>query len=373
MRKLPALVFLGALAAAAPASAQPCADRYQRMLAEMKQNAGECAKSSRLMNSFGDIVNLEFYGQGSPGAAQVPGRIAPGTVAADPAFTRRSAPDFMAILPPHPDGRWRMADGKIIFNCTQPLDPNPMPQNEAFLECARVYVCGTAAAQCGLDAARASGSRDCNRISAQCLAANPIPQGTIAALPAPGAGQPATPPPAGPPPAYDPRQQAYANLSPQCQQDFMALLNASQARDGATANAAYTRLRQQCDQAMRTLAATAGVALPERPLSSRASGAMANAFGRDPNAVTDNIGQPTEGVPQGGGGGIDWSGLFDFGLSMGIMGLQMAGGWAAMSASYGGGTDYRSIGPGPVRSTYGQGAPTRVPQRNHPSDITGTR
>jgi hypothetical protein len=391
MRKLLALVALGTLVASANASAQQCVDRYQQMLQQFKKNAGECAKNNKLMTGFVEQADLKFYGQGSPdGRTDVPGRIAPGTVELDPNFTRNSAHDFQAVLPPYPDGRWRLAGGRIIFNCTQPLDPNPMPQNEAFLECARVYVCGAAAAQCGLNAARASASSNCNQISQACLAANPVPQGTVTyqATPAnpgrPGVGQP-TAPPVGlqgqqPTLPTDPRQQAFSNLSPQCQQDFATLLNASQARDSATANAAYSRLRQQCDQAMREIAAASGVALPERALSPRASGAMANAFNRDPNAVTGNIGQPTEGIPQGGGSGVDWPALFDFGIALLGMGAQMAGGWAAMSAASGGGyygggrgTDYRSLAPPPVRSTYGQGAPSHVPQRNIPSDITGTK
>jgi hypothetical protein len=179
-------------------------------------------------------------------------------------------------------------------------------------------------------------------------------------------------------PGSDPRQQAYSGLSPQCQQDFTTLLNASQARDNGTASAAYTRLRQQCDQAMRQLSMAAGLALPERPLSARASGAMANAFNNDPNAVTDRIGRPGEVAGGGGGGaGVDWAGLLDFGMALAGMGMQMAGGWSAAHSggSYGGGrgTDYRSLAAPPIRSAPAQGAPRGVPQRNIPSDITGTK
>jgi hypothetical protein len=39
----------------------------------------------------------------------------------------------------------------------------------------------------------------------------------------------------------------------------------------------------------------------------------------------------------------------------------------------GGGTNYNSIGNRPAARTYGQGAPAGVPQRNTPSDITGTK
>jgi hypothetical protein len=58
----------------------------------------------------------------------------------------------------------------------------------------------------------------------------------------------------------------------------------------------------------------------------------------------------------------------------------MAGGLAsgmpaAAPGSVGGagsGTNMNSIGNKPVRSTYGQGAPSRPPPPQAPSDITGT-
>ena len=184
MRKLFGLVALGALMTTLPATAQQCVDRYQQMLDQFKKNAGECAKNNRLMTQITDFANLEYYAPGSPGAptdvpGRIPSRLPPGSAAASVDFTRNSPADFRAILPAQPDGRWRLDGNRIIFNCTQPIGPGALPQNEAFLECARVYVCGAAAAQCGMNMAQSSGNRDCNQISRQCLAANPVPQGTV--------------------------------------------------------------------------------------------------------------------------------------------------------------------------------------------------
>ena len=385
MRTLLVGIAIGLLAAL-PAAAQPqCVAGYQQMLNTFKANAGICAKDNMLMTSFIDFAALEFYGQGSPGAptnipGRIPGRLPPGSVSLE--FTRNSAPNFRAILPGQPDGRWRLDGNRIVFNCTQPLDPNPMPQNEAFLECARVYSCGAAAAQCGMNMAMSnSGNGDCNRISAQCLAANPVPQGTVTYQ----ATAPGGPPPQPPfnlqgeqaPPPIDPRARAYADLSPECPQDFDALLNASKSRDSVNANAAYTRLRQQCDAAMRQLAAATGLALPERPLSPRATGALAQAFNRDPNDVANNIGRPSSGYGDGGGGGggADWPALLDFGIALLGVGSQLAGGWSVPHGSYsvGRGTDYRSLAAPPIRSGVGQGSGNRPAQRNIPSDITGTK
>ncbi|CAN5922507.1 hypothetical protein BH11PSE3_BH11PSE3_28540 [soil metagenome] len=387
MGKLRGLIALGSLLAslvlAVPVSAQQCVGRYESMLKQMKEKAGECGKRNKLMASLTDMASLDFYAPGSPGAPRdVPGK-RPGTIEVDPNFTANSKADFTAYLPPYPDGRWRYSgdSNRIVFNCTQPLDPNPMPQNEAFLECARVYVCGAAAAQCGLAVARQTGGSNCDQISASCLQVNPVPQGTVNYAPQPGGSNRAgAPPQQSPQPAPDGRQKAFNHLSDQCQQDFAALLSASQASDGAGAAAAYGRLRQHCDQALREIAAAAGVALPERVLSSRARGAMDRAFNRDPNAAVGNIGQPTEGMAYGGSGGggggsdVDWGQVMGLGMQLFGMGMQMAGGWSAYSPSYNsrGNTNFTTLNPR-ASSTYGQGAPTYTAPRTRQSDITGTK
>lgn len=170
--------------AASRSFAQPCVADYERTLSLLKQNAGECAKNNKLMTALTD-------------AAAAPSH--PGWTGIDTgSFRRDSAHDFRVILPSKPDYRWRRDGDTVAFNCTVPLSPNPMPQNEAFLECARVYFCASATASCGITTARQTGSRDCKGITERCMASHPIPQGTmgpVLAAPLPPRTPP-TPPPA---------------------------------------------------------------------------------------------------------------------------------------------------------------------------------
>lgn len=183
-----AVLLAGSLALsplAVPVSfAQACVADYERALALLKQNAGECAKNNKLMTALAD-------------AAAAPSH--PGWTGINTgSFRRDSAHDFVVYAPKRPDHRWRMEGDNLVFNCTVPLSPNAMPQNEAFLECARVYACGAATASCGIATARQTGSRDCKGITEQCMASHPIPQGTMGpVLAAPLPQQPApVPPPA---------------------------------------------------------------------------------------------------------------------------------------------------------------------------------
>lgn len=376
------VLLVAGFAIAAPAGAQQCVSDYERTLEALKRPTGECAKNNKLMTALTDSMGqLPYYAPGSPNAAQVEGR--PGYLGIDTGkFNRNSAHDFRVYLPKQPDGRWRMDGERVIFNCTTPLSPDPMPQNEAFLECARVYACAAATAACGIDTARRTNSRDCRGITDSCMAANPIPSGTMAPVaagpggPTLGAGQqPAAgpnrsaPPPTAPP--SDPRQAAFLNMPPQCQQDFETLLQASQNNDGPTASAAYGRLRSgPCDQALQQLANISGVALPERKLSSRAAGVVNRAFAADPNAAVDRIGAPQE-----DGGGVDWMAVIGMGMQFASLGMQIAGGWGGpgyIGRGGGGGTDFSTLNPR-ARSTYGQGAPLTPAPRSNQSTITGTK
>jgi hypothetical protein len=91
----------------------------------------------------------------------------------DPSFTRASAPELFAILAADDPG-WTITATRASPKCGVPL--RVRAQNEAFSECARVYLCGAAAASCGLRRARQTNTSDCIPISQACLAEHPVPQ-----------------------------------------------------------------------------------------------------------------------------------------------------------------------------------------------------
>lgn len=374
---LPAALVFAALLSAIPGEAQQCVSQFQSNARQYYDLLGQCAKRHRLMDSDPSLVMLyETIQQTGPDQWETIYSHTRGR--ADPNFTWKSRPDYTVRLPDEPDGRWKSTGNSISFNCSLPI--NNQNQAESFLECARTYACALQAGTCAVVEAKRSGSSDCNAIANRCLQQHPVPG--MASLGTSPSGQAALAPGAGPGTSVpsplqqqpgDPRQQAFLKMSAQCQADFAAFLSASEAKDGAGATAAYGRLRSaQCDQAMKNLASQSGLALPERTLSPRASGALANAFNRDPNAVTGNIGQPTEGVAQGGG--FDWAPVLDLGIALFGMGAQIAGGWGGPSYHYSGGrgTDYSSLNPR-ARSTYGQGAPRNPGPPTSQSTITGTR
>src|SRR6185503_836960 len=72
------------------------------------------------------------------------------------------------------DPRWSVTDGSATPNCNLPT--YVVAQNESFLECARVYMCGVAAADCGINRARRTNNSQCTEISRACLVEHPIPQ-----------------------------------------------------------------------------------------------------------------------------------------------------------------------------------------------------
>ncbi|HYD06911.1 MAG TPA: hypothetical protein VEC60_14350 [Reyranella sp.] len=263
-----AAAMLGtALLSIEPAGAQQCVNDYERLLVTLRHQAGECAKHDKLMTALTDAAGFEKYGEGSPKAARPPGR--PGHVGIDTGtFNRNSLHDFRFYLPNRADPRWWRDGDSIVFNCGTPLSPDPMPQNEAFLECARVYLCAAATTSCGIDTARRTGSRDCKGITRQCMASYPIPQGTMGPVvaapappPPPGAG-PGTSVPRTPPPPPSP----VASLSPACKAQLNQFLAAADRGDSVAAAAAYEGLRGTCDAAMRQLAQAADVTLPERQM-----------------------------------------------------------------------------------------------------------
>lgn len=377
-----ALVFACVLAiGSGSGNAQQCVNDYERALKALRANAGECAKHNKLMTALTDAAGFESYGQGSPGAAKVQGP--PGWAGIDTGtFNRDSKRDFEVYEPKTGDPRWRFEGGKVLFNCTVPLSPRAMPQNEAFLECARVYACASTTAACGINTARTTGSKDCKGITEQCMAQHPIPQGTMGptiagAAPPPqaprgggdGGSAPRTPPAAQVPPG--PQQQAFQQMSPQCQAQLNQLLEGADSNDGRKATSAYANLRADCDAQIRHAAEAAHVGLPERLLSQRAQGAMAKAMGGDTGRIAQS-----HGGGGGGGGEFDVDQVISFGFALlGVLaGAQ--GFYAAIPTgayySSGGGGNFTTLNPR-ARSTYGQGAPSGPAPPGNRSTITGIK
>jgi hypothetical protein len=343
-----------------PVEAQQCVDYFKLMFEGMRDRLGVCDKRNKLLESFSDAASLEFYAPGSPDApGDRRGKVYPGgpSLPFDPTYTEASAPDFKVLLPDRPDGRWRLNGDNVVFNCNMPLSPNPMPQNEAFLECARVYACGARAARCGLETARKTNTTNCPAISQACLATHPVPQGTSA---------PSQPSDA----AAARRQQAVAQLSPQCRGELNSLLQGADTGDGGKASAAYGDLRAaQCDAQIRALAVAAGVELPERPMTPRAKNLLGNAINGDAGPVPD-----TAAAVALGGGSYNAGQVLEFGFALLNVLSGVAGVYAAMpggaAARYG--SNMGSIGNRAVSGTHGQGAPAYRAPPLHQSDITGT-
>ena len=343
-----------------PVEAQQCVGYFQSMFEGMREQLGVCSKRNKLLVSFSDAASLEFYAPGSPDApGDRRGKVYPGgpPQSTDPTYTEASAPDFRVWLPDRPDGRWRRNGDNVVFNCNMPLSPNPMPQNEAFLECARVYACGARAARCGLETARRTNTANCPVISQACLATHPVPQGTSA---------PSQPSDA----AAARRQQAVAQLSPQCRGELNSLLQGADTGNGSKASAAYGDLRAaQCDAQIRALAVAAGVELPERPMSPRLRSLAEKAMNGDEGPVPGTAAAVAQ-----GGGSYNAGEVLEFGFALLNVLSGVAGVYAAMpggaAARYG--SNMGSIGNRPVGRTYGQGAPTRPAPPLHQSDITGT-
>lgn len=396
MRGAAAAVLCAALTIAtflSPANAQQCVNDYERTLQALKANAraGECAKHNKLMATLTDAAGLEFYAPGSPGSARVQG--APGWAGIDTGkFDRNSAHDFETYKPKGTDARWHFEGGKVMFNCGVPLSPRALPQNESFLECARIYVCAATTTACGIHTARATGSKDCKGITEQCMAQHPIPQGqmgpTIAVAPpslqppashvprggGDGASAPLTPPPA-------PQQP---QMSAQCQQLVINYVQAAQANEGARSLAGYNALKaaggcgvlDKVDRPMPQQAAQGGDPRFQRRGEAPLSDATIGACDASPAECAARVQQLKQGTSPQAAAAL-FSHSIGIGLQLGSMlagGMMMAmpqGGGAVGGGS--GGTNMNSIGPGPVRSTYGQGAPSGPSTPNRASTITGIK
>jgi len=366
-----ALAIVGVFGSAA-AEAQQCVSYFEQMLQGMERDgvphAGTCAKRNKLMVSLTDMVNQEFYAPGSPGARKdIPGK-QHGRVSVDPNFKSWSKPDFEAYMPPWQDGRWWKDGSKIVFNCQMPIPAGALQQAESFLECARVYSCGAAAAMCGRELARTTNTNDCASISRTCLAANPVPSGTVQGV---AAGPPPSVPHAGPgtsAPRTPPPPASLAGMSPACKAQFNAFLEAVDLNDSAKATAAYEALRANCDAAMRALSQEANVALPERQMGTLSRRYFGNCLsGVDCGTAPSRPEQSARAAANA----IDVGALMNFGFAAAGFAIGVAGFYApSPSGSFASSGQFTTINQR-ARSTYGQGGPVHVAPRTVPSDITG--
>lgn len=155
----------------APEEGQPCVTYFENMRANFKRNAALCLKDHELMRSLTDMVEKETSTVEEINRAPI---------------TRNSVPTLFAHFDPL-DPRWSVSGEHASPNCDLPL--TVATQREAFMECARVYMCGMRAATCGLELAKRRETKNCLPISQACIEKNPVPQ-RMAADPTPPPYQP---------------------------------------------------------------------------------------------------------------------------------------------------------------------------------------
>ncbi len=215
-------------------------------------------------------------------------------------------------------------------------------------------------------------------------AKQPAPQPAVQKVPPPTApAKPADATTASRPP---PAPSAGPALSPQCQQLVSNYVAAARANDGPTALAGYNALKQaggcgvlaKVDRAPPPQPQAAG---PDPRFATRGatplSDATMKACDNSPEVCAARVRQLKAGTSPEAVAAL-WANAIGIGLDLGAaMAGGLAAGMPAGTPGYAGGvgsggSNMNSIGNKPVRSTYGQGAPTRPPPPQAPSDITGT-
>lgn len=178
-----------------------------------------------------------------------------------------------------------------------------------------------------------------------------------------------------------PPKPADSGMSPKCQQLVSNYVAASQANDGPKALAGYNALKQeggcnvlaQVDKPMPT----AGAPSPDDPRfktgrSTALSDQVIGGCDASPDVCAARVQQLRAGVSPEAVAAL-WMHAIGVGLELaGTMANAAALGAQRVPTVSGPNTNMGSIGNRPVRSTYGQGAPTQIAPRQSPSDITGT-
>lgn len=219
--------------------------------------------------------------------------------------------------------------------------------------------------------------------STKIVAAKTMPAAPVAPPPPPTRPADGTAHSAPPPKPPAPPQQP--QMSAQCQQLVSNYVGAAQANDGARALAGYNALKSaggcgvldKVDSGPPPTTAAAGD--PRFP--TRRATPLTDSYVQPCNANEAGCAQAMRQLEQATSPEAK-SALVMHAISTGLqLGAAVANGLAAgmpqpgvaVGGGGGGGTNMNSIGNRPVRSTYGQGAPTGPVQRNTPSDITGTK
>jgi hypothetical protein len=184
-----------------------------------------------------------------------------------------------------------------------------------------------------------------------------------------------------------PQPAAPPQMSAQCQQLVANYVQAAQANDGARAVSGYNALKSaggcgvlnKVDRPLPQQATAAPGPDPRFPPSRGATPLSDSTIGAcdlspaECAARVQQLKQSTSAQAQ--------AALFSHSIGIGLqLGSMMAGGMMmAMpqggggGGGGGGGTNMNSIGPGPVKGTYGQGAPSRPAPPSSQSTITGTK
>ena len=317
---------------------QHCPD-FLRAL-ERRTGAQAAREPARFWQGYGDLLASGF----SPAS-----QMAPAGVAADPGFQRmcREAEANMNIC------EQRQANMRSIG--TEPMGTRG--QAGAFNDCRILY--GQVAGMCQTTTGRAL------QTAAAAQARQPAP-----------AAQPRQQP--------QPQAQSGQSRPTQCQQLVSGYVAAAQAGDGPKSVAAYNALKQAggCGvlDKVPPLQQPAPAAGDDRFMARGATphlDASAGACDRNPAACASAVDQLRQGTSPQAVAAL-YSNAISIGLQVGAIAgqgiLMMQQPTVQSGGSGGGGSNMNSIGPGPVRGTYGQGAPQQQPQGLPPnrSTITGT-
>ena len=304
---------------------------WQRMCKDAETHQRTCVDRLNSMRSLAPRPAQSTYGQGSPNPDPVP----------DPITT------------------------------SDPADRDRTSQTGAFAQCAALY----------------------GQVLNMCKATENVAKRTAARLPPPAPPKPAPPPaaakaavPSGGDSRPPPQQQAAPGLD--CQRLVSNYVGAAQANDGQRALAGYNALKaaggcgvlNKVDKGAPVAQAPAAPAVALPP--PRRGTPNTDAYVQPCNADQAGCAQAMRQLEQGTSPQAQ-SAMVMHAISTGLqLGAAIAGGMASVAPPQGGGrgqynapgnnTDMRSLAAPPIRGGVGQGSGA-TPQRNSPSDITGTK
>jgi len=165
-----------------------------------------------------------------------------------------------------------------------------------------------------------------------------------------------------------------SGMSARCQALVKDYIAAAQANDGQKSLAGYDALKQE---------GGCGVLDKVGPLEAAPAGQDPRFVSRGATPMLDQVVAPCDQSPaecaarvaqlKAGTSPQAEAAMINNAISIGLQVGALMGGAVMMGvhAPAGGGTNYRSLAPRPVRGTYGQGSPFRPAPRTPPSDITG--